>query len=64
MHKCRKNVTNDFTRSTDIIQVLNKLSTDKIHTNVPQNRQMSTTRNNRFRKISCVLHNQTSEESL
>jgi len=67
----RENVTNAFPRSTDIIQVLNELPTDKRHittrlTGMPYTHQQQ--EKLAFRKKSffllSVLHDQTSVESL
>jgi len=66
----RKSVTYAFPRSTDIIQVLNELPTDKIHIKVPQDRLLCPTHvDNKkvqlFEKLFLsVLHDQTSVEFL
>ena len=61
---------NTFLRSTDIIQVLNELPTDKRHIKEPQDRLLCPThvdnKKKQFSKhfLSSVLHDQTSVESL
>jgi len=66
----REKRLNAVPRSTDIIQVLNELTTDKRHIRVPQGRLLCHThvdnkKKTGFRKLSflSVLHDQTSDES-
>ena len=48
--------TNAFPRSTYIIQVLNKLASNKIHTKVPQDRLLSPTYiNNKQKQVFAFL---------